>query len=92
MCPHLYNKSHADEELNKAMKYYRLEEHELMTLPHVTFENVNRPGKPGRSYVDAELEKLAYRKLATLNGVAPLPEAAFLQQGRQLFDDKYVNS
>ncbi|KAJ7491150.1 hypothetical protein FB451DRAFT_1222220 [Mycena latifolia] len=72
-----------------AMKHYRLTEKEMATLPYFTFENkYHEDAPPGKSYVAAELDRLVYRKFATLNGIPrnANSEAAFLREGRRLFE------
>ncbi|KAJ7684489.1 hypothetical protein DFH06DRAFT_1155811 [Mycena polygramma] len=73
-----------------AMGHYRLKVEEIDTLPYVAFANQYHPdAPPGRSYVVADLDRLVYRKFATLNGVPRNPgsEAQFLAEGQRLFDE-----
>ncbi|KAJ6546894.1 hypothetical protein B0H19DRAFT_1162900 [Mycena capillaripes] len=73
------------------MHYYRLKTEEIATLPYFTFENQHHPlAPPGKSYVVAELERLVYRKFATLGGVSdedPKSETQFLGEGQRLFEE-----
>ncbi|KAJ7184430.1 hypothetical protein C8R46DRAFT_1064036 [Mycena filopes] len=79
----------------EAMNDYRFIKEEMATLPYITFENKNHPKAPaGKSYVVAMLDKLAHRKFAALNTDGPPPEAnspaeaAFLEDGKKLFEDR----
>jgi hypothetical protein len=80
---------------NPAMQYYRLKAEEMATLPYITFENqYHADAPPGKSYVVAELDRLVYRKFATLHGIQ-VPtnsesETEFLKEGRKLFDEECV--
>ncbi|KAJ7118837.1 hypothetical protein C8R44DRAFT_982577 [Mycena epipterygia] len=72
------------------MKHYRLTKEDMATLPYFQFVNDKHhpDAPPGKSYVVAELDRLVYRKFATLNGISKtLSETEFLNEGRKLFDE-----
>ncbi|KAJ7778662.1 hypothetical protein DFH07DRAFT_1033352 [Mycena maculata] len=74
------------------MRDYRLKDFEIATLPYFKFENEYCPAVPGKSYMVAELDRLVYRKFATLNGV-PWWGASishFLREGRRLFEEDTI--
>ncbi|KAJ7460880.1 hypothetical protein B0H11DRAFT_2004918 [Mycena galericulata] len=84
----LYRQKNGSKEMHRgdAMQHYRLKDVEIDTLPYFKFENEHRPGAPGKSYVVAELERLVYRKFATLNGIPQDSLPHFLSEGRRLFE------
>ncbi|KUJ19353.1 uncharacterized protein LY89DRAFT_773675 [Mollisia scopiformis] len=75
-----------------AMKFYNLTGEEMDTLPFWKFENINSLSHPGRSYVDNEVKRLAYRKLAMLVGFhkEDMEENELLRQGYILFEEKQI--
>jgi len=83
-----------------AMEYYNLESAEMDTLPSIKCDLKNCPARPlanlGREYSLVNVEKLAYRRLATLSGAHELelewPEEIILGIGKIIFDERYLSS
>lgn len=77
-----------------AMKFYNLTGDEMDTLPYWGFENKNSPIHPGRSYALGGVQRVVYRKLATLTGLHEkvLNENQLLKRGCILFEQKSVHS
>lgn len=73
-----------------AMDFYNLTPAEMDALPSYIFEKKNAPMLPGRSYVHLYVERLVFRKLATLAGRHRdgITERELLRQGSMLFDEK----
>lgn len=74
------------------MKFYNLKGKEMDPLPFCDIGVINSLSHPGRSYVDNEVKRLAYRKLAMLVGFhkEDMEENELLRQGYILFEEKYV--
>lgn len=73
------------------MTYFKLKKDEMGTLPFAEFANNHHPNAPPtRSYALPNVERLAYRKLATLAGFhkQEMTEQELLNSGMKIFNEK----
>jgi hypothetical protein len=73
------------------MKYFKLTKKEMGILPYAEFSNSHHlRAPPTRSYALSNIERLAYRKLATLAGFheQEIPERKLLDAGENIFIEK----
>jgi hypothetical protein len=78
-----------------AMAHFRLKEDEMATLPYVEFTS-NHPNatRLGKSYNHGELQKLVFRRFATLTGDETpdekdiVAEREFLAKGKRLYENQ----